>query len=138
MALAGPMANLALAALALAGIRIGLATGHFTSPERPWVSAMTVAVDDGAIAGLATLLSILFSLNLILFLFNLLPFPPLDGSAVVQLFLSESAGRRYQELLSQPMLSLMGIVIAWRIFSYLFQPLILLALRLLYPDVVYR
>jgi Zn-dependent protease len=140
MALAGPVANLTLALLAFAGIKLGLATGHFVppAPDEAWIHTMTLAAPGSALGGLATLLSVLFSLNLILCLFNLLPVPPLDGSGVVQLLLSERAARRYQELVYQPMLGLMGIVIAWRLFGQIFHPLIRLALDLLYPGLGYR
>ena len=84
-----------------------------------------------------TLLSVLFSLNLILFLFNLLPLPPMDGSGVVQLAMPDETGRRWQQLIHQPMLAILGMLLAWRIFGFLFNPVFDLALRVLYPGVGY-
>ena len=46
---------------------------------------------------------------------NLLPVPPLDGSAVIQLFMPEDWARRYQELFLNPMWSMVGLVAAWRL-----------------------
>jgi len=55
------------------------------------------AVKPGAASGAALVLSILFSLNLLLGLFNLLPIPPLDGFGAVGLLLSEDAAARFQQ-----------------------------------------
>ena len=43
-------------------------------------------------AAVVTPLSILFSLNLLLFAFNLLPLPPLDGSAILPGVMSDDIG----------------------------------------------
>lgn len=40
---------------------------------------------------LGTVLSVFFSLNLLLAVFNLLPLPPLDGSGALPLFMSPEA-----------------------------------------------
>lgn len=137
MALAGPLANLLLVLVSGLVIRLGLAAGTFFPPDRISLTSVTAA-EGGVAAAVAAPLSILFSLNLILFVFNLLPLPPLDGSAVIAMFMSDDLARRYQELLRQPMLSLLGILIAWRIFNPIFRPVHLLALRLLYPEVGYQ
>ena len=84
---------------------------------------MVVAAGPGAAEGLATFASILFSLNLLLGAFNLLPVPPLDGSTAVGLFLSERAALRFAELARTPMFSLMGLLVAWRLFDYVVRPL---------------
>ena len=64
----------------------------------------------GLYAPAATFLSILFSLNLLLCLFNLIPVPPLDGSAVVPLFTSEERARRIMILMRSPGFSLIGLL----------------------------
>jgi Zn-dependent protease len=86
-----------------------------------------------ALEGLATVLSILFTLNLILFAFNLLPLPPMDGSAVVQLFVSDDAARWLQSFYRQPMIGWVGIFVAWTVFRRLFAPIYSVALGLLHP-----
>ncbi len=133
MALAGPAANLALLLLSGVAIRVGTTIGAFVPPQEITISRLIEAPAGGAATGLAALLSVFFSLNLILFLFNLLPLPPMDGSAVVQLFLPEEASRRWQLILRQPMLGILGILIAWRLFGYVVAPVFGAALRLLYP-----
>src|SRR5271163_860943 len=89
MALAGPGANFTLMVLAGVGIRVGLWTGAFTLPDKFSLASLVEAADPARLGFLATLLSIFFSLNLILGTFNLLPVPPLDGSTGIALFLPE-------------------------------------------------
>lgn len=132
MAAAGPAANLVLMAAAGVGLRAGLAAGVFR-PESGRVLDRLVVAEAGWASGLAPLVSVLFSLNLILFVFNLFPLPPLDGSAIYPPLISEDAARSFKRLLAaQPALSLLGLVIAWKLFSPVFQPVLGVALRLLY------
>lgn len=138
MALAGPAANLLLVLTSGLIIRVGMMMGYFEPPERIGnISAITVAANGGIASAVATLVSILFILNLILFLFNLLPLPPLDGSGALPLLLSPQATRRYQEIMYQPTSSLFGLIIAWIVFARLFQPVFSIALKVLYPEVTY-
>jgi Zn-dependent protease len=138
MALAGPGANLLLAALALVAIRAGAAAGVFTAPSSIAFTAVTKATGGVLWQGLALLLSVFFSMNLVLLGLNILPVPPLDGSAAVPLLLSDRATARYQEFLwRQPGLALLGILVAWQVFGYVFRPLFLFAVNLLYPGVRY-
>lgn len=131
MALAGPASNLLLAVISGVLLRVGMGTGVFQLPER--ISFAGLA--EGSVQawnGPAVALSILFSLNLLLFVFNLLPLPPLDGSAVLPAFLSDNLARRYREILYQPMFSLIGLLIAWKVFPPLYFPIYRQALALLY------
>jgi Zn-dependent protease len=133
MAMAGPAGNLILALLSGMLLRFGLGAGAFRRPmvgefDLTQLVVGTGGWTDGAVAPL----SILFTLNLLLFVFNLLPVPPLDGSTIVPMFLSDSANARYQEILHMPMLSLIGLLVAWRVFPVIFGPVYDLALRMLY------
>jgi len=114
-------------------IRLGMAGGVFHAPDTIQFTEMTAASVPWA-DSLVAPLSILFSLNLILFLFNLLPLPPLDGSTVLPMFMSDETARRYHDFLHQPMFSLLGLVVAWQVFGPIYKPFQLLALRLLYPE----
>ncbi len=132
MALAGPASNLLLVVLAGLAIHIGLQTELFFKPS-DGISLTRIALgDSGLTRGLAMLLSILFSLNLVLFLFNLLPLPPLDGSAALPLVLPAGAARRYLEVMREPMFSILGIVVAWRLFGYVLWPVFVWAVGVLY------
>ncbi len=71
----------------------------------------------------ATLLSVTLTLNLLLFLFNLLPFPPLDGSGALALFLPERAARTVEGWFRHPAVALSGILVAWWAIGKLFWPI---------------
>jgi Zn-dependent protease len=82
---------------------------------------------------------VVFSLNLLLAVFNLLPLPPLDGSGAVPLLLSPSATARYQDFLWHNRgLGILGILIAWQLFNYVYDPVFLFAINLLYPGAGYH
>jgi len=131
MALAGPLANFAIALVAGVGIRLGLGSGLF-GPSGRFHFADFLVSSSGWPQALAAILGIAFMLNLLLGIFNLIPFPPLDGSAVLLFFLPEGIARRYQEFLwSQPMLAWAGILLAWKIFPYIFRPMMLFGVWLL-------
>jgi Zn-dependent protease len=70
--------------------------------------------------------------------FNLIPIPPLDGFSAVGLFLSEKAAGRLQALrgtLGQ--FTMIGILIAWKVFDPIFDPLFGVFLKILYPTQSY-
>jgi Zn-dependent protease len=138
VALAGPAANLVLILIAALLIRIGMLLGVFVQPEVVTLTQTTAAASPGIATGAAILVSVLFSLNLILLVFNLLPLPPLDGSEIVSLFLSDTAAERYREFVTQPTASLIGIIVAWNLIDYILSPVHTLALNLLYPGAGYR
>jgi Zn-dependent protease len=138
MALAGPAANLALILLAAGLIHAGIIGGVFVQPEQVTWTRTTVAVSSGLATGAAIAVSILFSLNLILLVFNLLPVPPLDGSEVLSLFLRESTVQRYRELMAQPTLQILGLIVAWHLLGVILGPVHTTALNLLYPGAGYR
>ena len=137
MALAGPVSNLLLVVLAGVAIRIGILAGLLEAPRQVSFTSVVASSQAGAGEGVATFLSILFSLNLVLFLFNLVPVPPLDGSAVLQLVLNRETAQRWQAFLRQPMMSLVGIIIAWRAIGYIFWPAFTWSLRALYPELAF-
>ena len=87
---------------------------------------------------MALFLSILFSLNLLLFLFNLLPVPPLDGSGVAPIFMGDEQARRYLLFVRKSSFAFFGLVIAWNAFGYIYSPIHLIAINLLYPGMHYR
>lgn len=86
VALAGPMSNLLLAFVFAGFLRIGGLPGWLTS-----IFELTIY------------------LNLFLMFFNLLPIPPLDGSRVLRLFLSDQA---YYNLATNPIFSFGLIFVA--------------------------
>jgi len=138
MSLAGPGANLALTLTCGVTIWIGVLLGELHAPASANFTQVVAAVNGGMWDSVAFVVSIFFTLNLILFLFNLFPLPPLDGSGALALLLPEDLARRLRNFLSQPMFSFIGLMIAWRIFSPIFDPMFTLALNLLYPGAGYH
>jgi Zn-dependent protease len=132
-------ANLLLAALGFAVLKIGLTTGTWSPPisgdyyefrfER-----LVVPTAEGAAAidALGRLCSILLSLNLVLFLFNLIPLPPMDGSAVLS-GLFEPFRRLRDRMREVPMMGLLGLLIAWKLFGFIFVPVYTPIVMALYP-----
>ena len=137
MSLAGPLANFSLVLLMFALIRTGLLTGFFEAPMRLSMAHVVDAKAGGYWQSAAMLISMFFSLNLILGFFNLIPLPPLDGSGILPLFLSHSMANYYNRFVNQPMFGLMGLFLAWRVFDPMFRPIFDFAIRLLYPDFHY-
>lgn len=111
MALAGPSANFTLMLLAALGLRIGGNMG--------WL-------DRDPLTGRPTLvmltLFVFFSLNLLLGVFNLLPAPPLDGSTVIMLFMSERRALRYLEWLRGNSFAMLGLLAVLLVFNYFYRP----------------
>jgi Zn-dependent protease len=133
MAMAGPLSNFILMIIAAMIIRGGIAGGLFEAPSQ--ITAIHVVASkagEGLPLLAATLVSILFSLNLLLFIFNLIPFPPLDGSSFPLLFLSHEGAAKYWALLRAPGMNMVGLIIAWRLFGVVFP-----TIQLFFENVLY-
>ncbi|MBK5097497.1 MAG: site-2 protease family protein [Gemmatimonadetes bacterium] len=138
MSLAGPASNLLLVLAAWIVIRGGTAFGWFAAPMSIGFDRIVEAPGGGLLGVLALVLSVIFSLNLLLAVFNLIPFPPLDGSGVLPVVLPGRAMNAYRSLLSgRPGLAWIGIIGAWMIFDRVFPPIWLAAVNLLYPGTGY-
>ena len=68
-------------------------------------------------------LSVLFSLNIFLGLFNLLPIPPLDGAGVLEGIFPETVGSFFQSLRQNPMAGLIGMIVIFQFGGRLVFPL---------------
>jgi Zn-dependent protease len=110
---------------------------EFYAPDSITFSHVTAA-ETGIFSAVATLVSILFSLNLILCIFNLIPLPSLDGSGVLPLLIEEDTARSYLEFIRNPSFTFIGLFIAWRVFDVIFHPIHLLSINLLYPGMRYH
>jgi len=137
MALAGPASNLALLVAAGLAIRLGVLAGVFQPPEAVGFGHVVAASAGSPWPAVATLLSIAFTLNLLLCLFNLLPVPPLDGAAALGLLVDEERARLLQRFFSQPRFALVGLLLAWLLIGQFFWPVFRESLALLYPGVRY-
>lgn len=121
MSLAGPGANLAIVLLCAAAFQWGAASGVFVTTASPSFSQLVGALSEGAWPSIAHVLSILFSMNLILFVFNMLPVPPLDGSMALGLLLTDANARRMQNAMRSPAFAWIGLIVAWNLFGDLFR-----------------
>jgi len=102
-----------------------LAPGGYSTTE--------LVVGSGGVANAATsFLSVVFTLNLILGTFNLLPVPPLDGHAVIGLFMDPTTARKWSELAREPMFALLGLLLAWKVFGWVFRPIFAFTVQLLF------
>ncbi len=134
MSIAGPAANFTLAILTGLLIHVGIWTGMFETPDSADFTHVVRSVAPGAGIGAATVLSLMFSLNLLLGVFNLLPVPPLDGFGAVGLLLSEEGAGRFQEFGHRLRgFSFIGLLVAWQVFAPIYDPLFTLSLNVLYP-----
>jgi Zn-dependent protease len=140
MALAGPGANLLLVLIAALIINVGVMAGVFYAPDTIGFADVTEATAGAASwwSSVGYVVGAVFALNLLLCVFNLLPVPPLDGSAAVVLILPDSVVSKYQSFIwSNGQFGLIGIFIAWQVFDRVFDPIFTFAISLLYPGVSY-
>jgi Zn-dependent protease len=120
-------------------IHVGIAAGYFIEPDSVNFAHVTVASgDSGILAAAALILSIMFTLNLILFVFNLLPVPPLDGSGALPLVMKEEHALSYMNFTNHSGFAFFGLFIAWNLFDKLFDPIHLMAINMLYPGAGYH
>ena len=120
MSLAGPLSHLIPIIICITVMIIGLNTGFFSIPP-PGSLTLTHIVWSDSSLGLAVgkVASVMLALNLVLLIFNLLPFPPMDGSEIIYQFIkSEEERLRWRGTLSR--FSLIGLLLAWRVFPIIF------------------
>lgn len=130
MAAAGPAANFALVLIAGVIMKLGLGSGWLT-PGGYSTTELVLSASGDATAATA-FLSVLFTLNLILGTFNLLPVPPLDGHAVIGLFMDPRTADKWTRFAREPMFALLGLLVAWKVFGSIFRPIFRFAVEFLF------
>jgi Zn-dependent protease len=115
MALAGPATNFMLMIVGALGL---------------WTLGWLRFPGEG-IGFLVAVLFAMFRLNLLLGVFNLLPVPPLDGSAGIMIFMSESTAQRYLDWLRESSYARLGLLVGLLAFRYLYGPIEAIATNLL-------
>ncbi len=138
VSLAGPLANLALLLLAAIAIRIGLAQGIFEVPGKLMMTSFAAPAEGSGqrIHALAMTLGVIFSMNLLLFIFNLLPLPPLDGSNLPLFFLRGATANAYKDAIENPALAMVAILVAVNGFGPIFDVVAVFAFKLLYSGFI--
>ena len=114
MAAAGPFGNFLIAFTAFVVLRSGLSLGWFVAPES--VSLDSIVELAKGPSYITTMLSVLLIQNVFLGTFNLLPLPPLDGSAVLGGLLPERHAIAMREFSSSGMMSMVGLLVAWQVY----------------------
>ncbi len=119
MSMAGPLANMALALLSLFLIRVGCEWHLLRLISFAPLSQMVSAAGDpeGIWSFVAKILGITYKLNVLLCVFNLLPFPPLDGSRIPLAILPRSLASKYWSILNHSSLVWAGLYCAWHLFG---------------------
>lgn len=136
MAAAGPVGNVLIAAAAFVILRTGLGAGWFSAPDRVNFESM-VELAGGGPSFVTTLLSVLLVQNVFLAVFNLLPLPPLDGASILRGFSSSRVGELFDRWSTSPGFSMVGLLIAWKVFPMFTGRLFFVLLAMLHPDVSY-
>jgi Zn-dependent protease len=137
MSAAGPAANVFLFAIAFVALKGGLAAGWWVPPSQASL-ALDRLVEPAAgmpavLEAIGRFLSVLFCLNLILGVFNLIPVPPLDGVAVLVGIVTPLRAL-YRRMRGQPFVALIGLLIAWRVALPIVQPILGKAVSLLFAS----
>lgn len=141
MSAAGPVANLLIGIFSFMALSGLLRSGVLVPPELESLTFSNLAIPSAQHAAnslwhpVAAALSVALSLNLLLFTFNLVPLPPLDGSGVLRGIFPASVGRLLDTLSGSPMVSLLGLLLAWQVFPPIFRPFFGMVLELLHPGV---
>jgi len=127
MSLCGPLANFTLALVSILILRVLIATDVFhlygTGMRVGFVYLSEGVAQNSPLGALAFLLSHLFTLNLILGAFNLVPLPPLDGSGVLEGLSPRIVGSAYDYLREIPAHGILGWLVASQLFAYADGPL---------------
>lgn len=117
VSIAGIGANLILATIGFALFKVLVATGVFTV----LIVGGRYGVDAGALDPVLMFVQYLIFLNISLAIFNLLPFPPLDGSKVLSTFLPESFQPVFNLLETYGFLILL-LLIYWGLIGLIMRP----------------
>lgn len=138
MSLAGPAANFALALIGILILKLLLAAQVFDVLDQNQISFTQLVRQAGEpqagslVNGLATALSVLVNLNVLLGLFNLLPIPPLDGAGIVEGLFPNSLGKLYDRMREIPILQVVGLLVAWNVFTVISNPAFLFVVGLVH------
>ncbi len=134
MSLAGPLSHIIPVTVSWVAMLIGLRTGFFApvGADYPNLFPVTPGANAGGLAWpLAMFLDIVFQLNLLLLVFNLLPLPPMDGSEIWYLFIKREEDRLRWRYTAQSY-AIAGLLLAWYLFPRVFHPIMIWLVRTLY------
>lgn len=131
MAAAGPGANLVLALVSFLVLKIGRSMGAFWTQDGMFRDLVDGSREAVVVDYVGQVLIITLVLNVLLFVLNLIPFPPLDGASALGLFLPEGQARQLRDLRRGPYASMIGMLLVFFGFRYVSGPIVDSVLRLL-------
>jgi Zn-dependent protease len=111
VSIAGILANLLIATIAFIILKVLI------------VSRMVYSIPEGMQEPVILLLSNMLTMNISLAVFNLLPFPPLDGSKVLETFLPPSMQPIY-EILEQYGFLILMVLMYMGVFTAIITPIL--------------
>lgn len=122
MSMAGPLSHIPLIVISFITMYVGFHNGFF-GPLQPDIGMYPVSAGAGGQLSwaLATICNVAFRLNLVLFVFNLLPLPPLDGSELWYLFVKREESRLRMRMQAGSY-TFAGLMLAWWLFPRVFNP----------------
>lgn len=125
VSMAGPASNLAMAAIALLLLIVLKHAGGIQSIDAAMLMANHLTVDTGGLRlfPVAMLLYYGVTINLLLFIFNLIPVPPLDGSHVLRHFLPYGVEKVYDRIGMYGLIAIFLLGGRW-IFGTFYDPLL--------------
>lgn len=118
VSIAGILANLLIAIIAFTILKVMLVTGYYHR------------IPEGLIEPISLFLEFLLTMNISLAVFNLLPFPPLDGSKILETFLPASMQPALETLERYGYLILM-VLIYMGFFGAIIRPILYFVYSLL-------
>jgi Zn-dependent protease len=123
MAMAGPAANIVLAVISFAILKLGLVMEWFVFSTEP--KLFQVVRGESEIADVAAVfLGVMAFENLLLACWNLLPIPPMDGFSSALFFIPENKVESFLEIRSQiGMFFPIAILLVSRVFGKIFFPI---------------
>ena len=120
MSLAGPAANFSLVLIAALLLNLGGVSGLFNN--------------EAQTGGIMQFLWVMFRLNILLGVFNLIPIPPLDGFSSLALFLPEEMAVRLFDLGFQiRRFSFLVLLLGWQYLGSILNPIEATAVHYLLP-----
>jgi len=137
MALAGPLGNLFLAILSALILKLGIYNGIFNNNDLIasigyLFKAHNQPFSDSYFSGIVKMLGIMFDLNMILFVLNILPIPTFDGGYFISIFLNKKNAVKFIEFMSNPIFAIVMIIFLWNFFGYIFYPIYAFFINILF------
>lgn len=109
------------ALMALAGPASNLLIFFVTMSLYVLFDGMSAGADGESILFVFKDLFAIFSrLNLVLFVFNMFPLPPLDGSEIILLFVPRGKEDKVRQVIRQ--IGIIGLFVAWMVFPRVYPP----------------